>query len=88
MKLSNISISVVSMFVAAAAAYAILAPQDFALRGLAWVTLASAALALSVALVVRRSPRSIAHTLDDVDHERNPSRRGASALPPHRKETS
>ena len=84
---SNLSISVVSLLVALAAAYAILAPQDFALKGFAWGTMALAAIALSVAFVVRRSPRSIGQVLDDVDHEAGTLPVRAPALASRRKGT-
>jgi hypothetical protein len=61
--------SVVSLVACLAAFTAILAPQGFALRGLAWVTLGLAAVTLSVAVVVWRSPRSLGQVLDDVDQE-------------------
>ena len=85
--MSKLTVSVVSLCMAVAAAYAILAPQDFGLRGLAWVTLALAAIALSIAAVVRRAPRSMVQVLDDVDHEENPRAVRASALPSRRKDT-
>jgi hypothetical protein len=59
----------VSLIMSVAVFYAILAPQGFALRGLAWVTLALAVVALSVAFVARRSTRSIGQVLRDVDGE-------------------
>jgi len=61
--------SVVSLIACVAAFSAIFVPEGFALRGLAWVTLGLAAVTLSVALVVKRSPRSLGQILDDVDHE-------------------
>lgn len=84
--MSNLTVSVVSLCVALAAVYAILAPQDFGLRGLAWVTLALAAIALSIAAVVRRAPRSMVQVLDDVDQE-NPGSVPAPALSSRRKGT-
>ena len=61
--------STVSLLACVAALTAIFVPEGFALRGLAWVTLGLAAVTLSVAVVARRSPRSLGQVLDDVDHE-------------------
>lgn len=85
--MSNLTVSVLSLCVALTAVYAILAPQDFGLRGLAWVTLALAAIALSIAAVVRRAPRSMVQVLDDVDHEEKPGSVPAPALSSRRKGT-
>jgi hypothetical protein len=62
-------IGLVSLVACVAAFSAILAPQGFALRGLAWVTLGLAAVMLSVAVVARRSPRALGQVVDDVDQE-------------------
>lgn len=85
--MSNLTVSVVSLCVAVAAVYAILAPQEFGLTGLAWVTLALAAIALSIAAVVRRAPRSLVEVLDDVDHEESPGSVRAPAVSSRRKRT-
>ena len=66
---SNYWMSIVSLVVALAAFTAIFVAEGFPLRGLAWVTLGLAAVTLSVAIVARRSPRSLGQVLDDVDHE-------------------
>ena len=66
---SNYWMSVVSLVVCFAAFTSIFVSEGFALRGLAWVTLGLAAVTLSVAVVVKRSPRSLGQVLDDVDHE-------------------
>jgi hypothetical protein len=66
---SSYWMSAVSLVACGAAFYAILVPEGFALRGLAWVTLGLAAVTLSVAAVVKRAPRSLGQVLDDVDHE-------------------
>ena len=66
---SSYWIGLVSLVACVAAFSAILAPQGFALRGLAWVTLGLAAVMLSVAVVARRSPRSLGQVLHDVDQE-------------------
>jgi hypothetical protein len=83
---SNYWMSAVSLVACVAAFVAIFVPEGFALRGLAWATLAVAAVTLSVAVVFKRSPRSLGQVLDDVDRE--PAR--VPALSPsrtsHRKE--
>lgn len=66
---ANYWMSVVSLVACVAAFTAIFVPEGFALRGLAWVTLGLAAVTLSVAVVAKRSPRSLGQVLDDVDHE-------------------
>ena len=69
---SNYWMSVVSLVACLAAFTAIFVPEGFALRGLAWVVLVLAAVTLSVAVVARKSPRSLGQVLDDVDHEPAP----------------
>jgi hypothetical protein len=55
MKQANFWISVSAVVAGVATVCVIVVPPDFALKGLAWVTLALSAAALSIALVVRRS---------------------------------
>lgn len=52
---------------AAAAFYGIFAGQGLALKGLAWVTLGLAGVTLAV--VLRKSPRSMGDMLYDLEHE-------------------
>ena len=66
---SSYWMSGVSLVACAAALTAIFVPEGFALRGLAWTTLGLAAVTLSVAAVIKRSPRSLGQVLDDVDRE-------------------
>lgn len=83
---SNYWMSVVSLVACVAAFTAIFVPEGFALRGLAWVVLGLAAVALSVAVVVRRSPRSLGQILDDVDREPALVPALSPRPTPHRKE--
>jgi hypothetical protein len=73
MKRANFWISILAMTASLATVCVIVMPPRFALKGLAWVALALAAAGLSVALVVRRSPRSLGDVLQGVDAERLPA---------------
>ena len=73
MKHANFWVSILAMAASLATVCVIVMPPNFALKGLAWVTLALAAAGLSVALVVRRSPRSMEQVLQDVDAEPLPA---------------
>jgi hypothetical protein len=63
-------IGIVCLAAAAAALYGIFAGQGLALRGMAWVTLGLAA--VTMAVVVRKSPRALTDVISDVDHEPKP----------------
>jgi hypothetical protein len=84
MKSANFWVSVSAMVASLAAVCVIVVPPDFALKGLAWVTLALAAAALSIALVVRRSSsRSAWDVIQDVEGEPQPAvaRTGRTNVP-------
>jgi len=67
MKHANFWVSILAMAASLATVCVIVMPPNFALKGLAWLTLALAVAGLSVALAVRRSPRSMAQVLQNVD---------------------
>ena len=73
MKHANLWVSVAAIVASMAAVCVIVLPPSFALKGLAWATLALAAGALAVMLAFRRTPRSMGQVLDDVDAEPQPA---------------
>jgi hypothetical protein len=73
MKHTNFWVSVSAMAACVATVCVIVVPPDFALKGLAWVTLGLAAGALAVMVALRRSPRSMGQVLEDVDAEPQPA---------------
>ncbi|MET0554428.1 MAG: hypothetical protein ABW221_15395 [Vicinamibacteria bacterium] len=74
MKQANLWVSVSAMAASVATVCVIVVPPDFALKGLAWVTLAFSVAALPIALVVRRSAsRSTWDVIQDVEGEPQPA---------------
>ena len=74
MKQANLWVSVSAMIACFATVCVIVVPPDFALKGLAWVTLALSAAALSISLVVRRAgSRSTWDVIQDVEGEPQPA---------------
>ncbi len=84
MKHTNFWVSVSAMVACLATVCVILVPPSFALKGLAWVTLALAVGALAVLVASRRSPRSMGQVLQDVDAEPLPAvaRTGRTTVAP------
>lgn len=79
MKHTNLWVSVSAMVACLATVCVIVMPPNFALKGLAWVTLALAVGALAVMAASRRAPRSMGQVLEDVDAE--PQTAGARTGP-------
>jgi hypothetical protein len=73
MKNANLWVSVSAMAASVAAVCVIVVPPNFALKGLAWVTLALAAGALATLFALRRQPQSMGQVLEDVDAEPQPA---------------
>ena len=73
MKHANLWVSIAAMVASVATVCVIVAPPNFALKGLAWVALAFAASALAVLIAMRRQPRSLGQVLEDVDAEPQPA---------------
>lgn len=73
MKQANLWIGVAAMVASVAAVCVIVVPPSFALKGLAWVTLALAAGALAVMVASRRASPSMGQILEDVDAEPQPA---------------
>jgi hypothetical protein len=73
MKHANLWVSVAAIVASMAAVCVIVLPPSFALKGLAWVTLALAAGAVVALVAMRGQPRSMGQVLEDVDAEPQPA---------------